>query len=130
MIVRSLLSVSDAPWQTGDLKEIHSRCTKNYFRKMTVVMKNFRSHVEHIFTGVNVVVYQGGTIAMLLLCVILYQSGTIALLPLSVMVYQGGTIALLLLSALHHYGYLKLPLVLMIFYCNSKIRFGYFEAVP
>jgi len=33
VIFRSLLSASDAPWQTGDLKEIHSHCGKNHFRK-------------------------------------------------------------------------------------------------
>jgi len=56
--VRSLLSASDAPWQTGDLKEIHRRCGKNHFRKQAVVMKNFASRVEHILTTVNITVYQ------------------------------------------------------------------------
>jgi len=36
-------------------------------------------------------------------------------------------VALPVLSALRHYRYLKLPLIVMIFY--KKIRFGYFEAV-
>jgi len=86
VIVRSLLSASDAPWQTRDLKEIHSRCGKNHFRKMAAVMKNFWSRVEFIFKRINI------------------------------LVYQGGRIALPVLSALHHYRYLELPLILMIFY--------------